>query len=93
MIENENEDPDDDEAQAKRRKYEEEKVETAISYLQEHGFEGIQIFVTRYEPHTGITYNQTKGAGNWYSRLGHVSSWVKRQNANEAGLLDQHKDD
>ena len=52
-------------------------VKKAAGELMRH-FDSVQIFVQRYEPgEDGNTVGVAYGAGNWYTRYGHIHAWLE----------------
>lgn len=49
-----------------------------------------QIFLTVYDAETGATKHVTHGAGNWFSREGHVREWVLQNE--ERSRAEVHED-
>jgi hypothetical protein len=51
------------------------RLKQAVSALYEH-FDAVQIFVTRCSDNGCDTVHCNYGAGNWFSRFGHIKSFV-----------------
>lgn len=62
------------------KKNQDQKIlESAINILCEH-YDSVQIFVTRHESMTKSGTTELEyGIGNYYTRFGQVSMWVKKQ--------------
>lgn len=52
-------------------------IETHVNALMEH-FDTVQIFCTRHEGKE-VTTSCRSGAGDWYSRYGHIRLWLEDQ--------------
>lgn len=52
-------------------------VERAVTALSEH-FDSVQVFVSRFDPESGLTVSYSIGNGNWHARVGHVRSWLAK---------------
>lgn len=63
---------DDDKARSLKR------VQDHAAALAEH-FDSVQIICTRYAGPDGTTI-VSNGAGNFYTRYGSVTAWVKQEN-------------
>lgn len=50
-------------------------IDKAIADLMKH-FDDVQIFVTRLDD--GVTMACTRGAGNYYARVGHIGEWMNQ---------------
>lgn len=58
-------------------------IREALNKLSEH-FDSVQIFATRHESgELDGTVNITLGTGNWFTRYGHVRSWLVRNDEQE----------
>lgn len=56
-----------------------ERVQACANQLMEH-FDSVQIFVTRHEEvESQGTVNINLGAGNYFTRSGHVREWIIKQ--------------
>jgi len=65
-----------------KKSHDEQLLSKALNLLCEH-YDSVQIFVTRHEPVTEKgTVEFDCGIGNYYARLGQISMWTKRQEAN-----------
>lgn len=75
---------------AEQRKSDMEFVERHVEALGER-FDSVQIFVTRHEAgeHNG-TININLGAGNYFTRWGHVDDWCVRQR--EQARIDRRRE-
>lgn len=54
------------------------RLREACECLGEH-FDTVQIFATRYETHDIGTVNVNFGTGNWFARLGQISTWLTKE--------------
>lgn len=68
-----------------------ERVQKHATELSEQ-FDSVQIFVTRHEAgeHDG-TININLGAGNYFTRYGHVKDWCVRQE--EQSRIDRRREE
>lgn len=57
-------------------------IKSHVSVLAEH-FDSVQVFCTRHDnQNLKGTINAHYGAGDWFARYGHVSTWLKTEENN-----------
>lgn len=60
-----------------------DRIDKCLDELSEY-FDSVQIFATRHEMGSdGGTAGVVRGRGNWFARIGQVSSWVAQMDEND----------
>lgn len=66
-------------------------VRKHVAELGEH-FESVQVFVTRHCGEYEGTMHCEVGYGNWYTRMGQVVQWMKRNDARDEIKVAEEED-
>lgn len=74
--------------QVKKESCDLSKLKSHCAQLAEH-FDSVMIFCTRHQPEDGGTVNCRYGSGDWFARYGHVSMWLKTEEANFGGMCQK----